>query len=239
MSTDLIRRLREYADVCAAGEKPHWAAAMYEAAVALGCTQAGDPALLAMLKKARDGLSGGLWDYGPGQDEHTKCQALIEEIDALLASPALAAHRSSDLSLDAMHLSFDESAQIKAATTGADAPTTGATGTSSGGMAQPAAWLVTSKTGLVRAALTSEPSDETRWICDADGDTITPLYAAQQAAQAPERKPLSEGRVELMDSNRYRGRGSDFDYSNSAWYRLGIRDAERVHGIVGTTGVGD
>jgi hypothetical protein len=37
-----------------------------------------------MLTKARDGLSGGLWDYGPGQDEHEQCNALIAEIDAVL-----------------------------------------------------------------------------------------------------------------------------------------------------------
>ena len=36
------------------------------------------------LQRARNGLSGGLWDYGPGQDEHTECNALIEELDAAL-----------------------------------------------------------------------------------------------------------------------------------------------------------
>ena len=36
------------------------------------------------LEKARNGLSGGLWDYGPDQDEHTQCNALIEELDAAL-----------------------------------------------------------------------------------------------------------------------------------------------------------
>lgn len=42
--------------------------------------------LLAALEKARNGLSGGLWDYGPGQDEHDKCNHLIAEIDAAIAS---------------------------------------------------------------------------------------------------------------------------------------------------------
>lgn len=37
-----------------------------------------------LLKKARDGLSGGLWDYGPGQDEHGQCNELIDEIDTFL-----------------------------------------------------------------------------------------------------------------------------------------------------------
>lgn len=43
------------------------------------------------LVKAREGLSNGLWDYGPGQDEHEQCDALIAEIDAALAAPAPAA----------------------------------------------------------------------------------------------------------------------------------------------------
>lgn len=42
--------------------------------------------LLAALEKTRKGLSGGLWDYGPGQDEHDKCNHLIAEIDAAIAS---------------------------------------------------------------------------------------------------------------------------------------------------------
>lgn len=41
--------------------------------------------LVGMLAKARAGLSSGLWDYGPGQDEHEQCNELIEEIDALLS----------------------------------------------------------------------------------------------------------------------------------------------------------
>lgn len=44
------------------------------------------PDLRAMLVKARAGLSNGLWDYGPGQDEHDQCDALIAEIDAALSS---------------------------------------------------------------------------------------------------------------------------------------------------------
>ena len=41
--------------------------------------------LRAMLKKARSGLSCGLWDYGPDQDEHKQCDTLLVEIDAVLA----------------------------------------------------------------------------------------------------------------------------------------------------------
>lgn len=36
------------------------------------------------LAKARDGLSCGLWDYGPGQSEHDQCDQLLGEIDAVL-----------------------------------------------------------------------------------------------------------------------------------------------------------
>lgn len=41
--------------------------------------------LLEALEKARSGLSNGLWDYGPGQDEHAQCNELIEEVDAAIA----------------------------------------------------------------------------------------------------------------------------------------------------------
>ena len=37
-----------------------------------------------LLEEARGALAGGLWDYGPGQDEHTQCQLLINRIDAEL-----------------------------------------------------------------------------------------------------------------------------------------------------------
>lgn len=41
--------------------------------------------LVAQLKKATDALAGGLWDYGPGQDEHDKCDEIISECRALIA----------------------------------------------------------------------------------------------------------------------------------------------------------
>jgi len=43
------------------------------------------PDLLKVLIKAVDALSGGLWDYGPGQDEHDKCDEIIEECRAAIA----------------------------------------------------------------------------------------------------------------------------------------------------------
>jgi hypothetical protein len=36
------------------------------------------------LQVARDALAGGLWDYGPGQDEHKRCNEVIAELDAFL-----------------------------------------------------------------------------------------------------------------------------------------------------------
>jgi hypothetical protein len=42
-------------------------------------------AMAALLREARDGLAGGLWDYGPGQDEHDRCNELIEKLDAALS----------------------------------------------------------------------------------------------------------------------------------------------------------
>lgn len=41
--------------------------------------------LVDQLKKATDALAGGLWDYGPGQYEHDKCDEIISECRALIA----------------------------------------------------------------------------------------------------------------------------------------------------------
>lgn len=42
-------------------------------------------ALVKQLESATHALSGGLWDYGPGQDEHERCNEVIEECRAALA----------------------------------------------------------------------------------------------------------------------------------------------------------
>ena len=48
--------------------------------------QAGDQAeLLAALQVATAALAGGLWDYGPGQDEHEKCNEVIAQCRAVIA----------------------------------------------------------------------------------------------------------------------------------------------------------
>lgn len=44
--------------------------------------------LLEALREATEALSGGLWDYGPGQDEHTKCNEVIERCSATIAKVA-------------------------------------------------------------------------------------------------------------------------------------------------------
>lgn len=41
--------------------------------------------LLETLNMATDALAGGLWDYGPGQDEHEKCNEVIAQCRAVLA----------------------------------------------------------------------------------------------------------------------------------------------------------
>jgi hypothetical protein len=43
------------------------------------------PELLAMLSEATEALAGGLWDYGPGQDEHAKCNEVIAKCRAAIA----------------------------------------------------------------------------------------------------------------------------------------------------------
>jgi hypothetical protein len=55
------------------------------------------------------------------------------------------------------------------------APTTGSA---------PVAWLVTSKRGMVRVAWTEKPSEAQVQVCEFDGDTITPLYAAPASPAA-------------------------------------------------------
>lgn len=39
----------------------------------------------ALLKLAEEALAGGLWDYGPGQDEHTKCEEVLAAVREALA----------------------------------------------------------------------------------------------------------------------------------------------------------
>jgi hypothetical protein len=43
------------------------------------------PELLDALRKAIDALAGGLWDYGPGQDEHDQCNQVVDECRAAIA----------------------------------------------------------------------------------------------------------------------------------------------------------
>lgn len=49
----------------------------------------------------------------------------------------------------------------------------------------PVAWMIRSRTGLIRCCLTEEPDDERRALAEIDGDTITPLFAAPVAANVP------------------------------------------------------
>jgi hypothetical protein len=46
--------------------------------------------LVDALQEAVDALAGGLWDFGPEQDEHQKCDEVIERCRAVLASVVLA-----------------------------------------------------------------------------------------------------------------------------------------------------
>ena len=98
-TTPTLHRLSDRADWLApiAGRKhhAHWCSTVTHPDARL---MAAAPALLAEVKrqaaeierlraalaKAREGLSCGLWDYGPGQSEHDQCDALIGEIDAIL-----------------------------------------------------------------------------------------------------------------------------------------------------------
>ena len=43
------------------------------------------PEMLEALKRTTDALAGGLWDYGPGQDEHDKCELVINDCRAVVA----------------------------------------------------------------------------------------------------------------------------------------------------------
>lgn len=47
-------------------------------------------ALISALKEATDALAGGLWDYGPGQDERAKCDEVLVRCRAALAAAGAA-----------------------------------------------------------------------------------------------------------------------------------------------------
>ena len=52
------------------------------------------------LKLAEEALAGGLWDYGPGQDEHTKCEEALAAIrEALAESYSETNENCSDLNM--------------------------------------------------------------------------------------------------------------------------------------------
>lgn len=58
----------------------------------------------------------------------------------------------------------------------------------------PVAWMIRSRTGLIRCCLTEEPDDELRALAEIDGDTITPLFAAPVAA-TPAPAPLTDAQL--------------------------------------------
>jgi hypothetical protein len=56
----------------------------HEALSLLDMERAKASLLLVTLARATEALAGGLWDYGPGQDEHAKCEELLAKFRAVL-----------------------------------------------------------------------------------------------------------------------------------------------------------
>ena len=56
---------------------------------------------------------------------------------------------------------------------------------------------------------------------------------ALKAQVAPQRQPLTTEQIAALESRRHRNLPPDFDYSEGAWFELGIRHGERAHGIGG------
>lgn len=64
-------------------------------------------------------------------------------------------------------------------------------------------------------------------------DDAVPLYTAPPASvsEAPQRKPLTEEAIETAHIEIWRTLPSDFDHTSAGWIEMGIRYAERAHGI--------
>lgn len=111
-------------------------------------------------------------------------------------------------------------------------------------------WISAQKTGgmiqrkatepiaALRAAL-AEPVQEPvawQWLdtahfrkkipADSTSSEWTPLYTAP-----PQRKPLTEEEVEKAYREIWRDLSSDFDHTSAGWIEMGIKYAERAHGI--------
>ena len=83
---------------------------------------------------------------------------------------------------------------------------------------EPVAWLVQSKTGLIRTAWTQKPSTEQLAVAHCDGDTVTPLYATPQPEQPA---ALKDHRIaEIVNELR----DIAIDYSTTQQLRARIAD---------------
>lgn len=64
--------------------------------------------LRAALQEAVDALAGGLWDYGPGQDEHAKCNEVIARCRAALDADAAPDEVKGDSGLDDLLMRLEQ-----------------------------------------------------------------------------------------------------------------------------------
>lgn len=87
----------------------------------------------------------------------------------------------------------------------------------------PVAWMIRSRTGLIRCCLTEEPDDERRALAEIDGDTIAPLFAAPVAAT-----PAPAPRRQLTDEQIKARKPICADFVS---FRAGIRSIELDFGI--------
>jgi hypothetical protein len=105
--------------------------------------------------------------------------------------------------------------------------------------------MTTLRTAALRAALAQQAEPVAldwlhKWANQDDGEPETQWHEGYEAARRvvqihltapPQRKPLTEEELEKATREVWRSLPSDFDYTTSSWVEVGIRYAERAHGI--------
>ena len=91
--------------------------------------------------------------------------------------------------------------------------------------------------GLDQGRELREENEALRDSCEAKADRIDRLGEMVEILQAEKaallRPPLTTEQIAALESRRHRNLPPGFDYTEGAWYELGIRHGERAHNIGG------
>lgn len=94
---------------------------------------------------------------------------------------------------------------------------------------EPVAWMY-EHDGVVHDDANPPIVTTQKWLASAvDQWTETPLYTAPQV-----RRPLTDEQAVVLADRKHRGLPDDFGYTTTDWFLLGVRQAERAHGIGGS-----